>query len=288
MTAPRPPEGAIADLVPADVLAAASERHPLAPAVWRGVVWSRLGRGDLAWQCWDTAADAVVLAPWILAERGRVVRELGLHDEAERFDEDGLSRAGDSLDICMLRIGLAADAIGQGDVATAASRVETVRPLLAALPAGPRTSRQRLRLSWVRVELALVTGTRPPLDLLPARVDGKISMPDDYRHGTSFHRAKGLLFAGTARRDASLLAAARDLAPPVLAWAIELSRADLGEEGALVEARAAWGRIVPPPGYADAVARTPTARRLGALEGAQPRLTDRIKPRKRSGGERPG
>ncbi len=89
-----------------------------------------------------------------------------------------------------------------------------------------------------------------------------MTFPPAYRHGSVFHAAKGLLFAGIARDDGRLLDAAADIAPPVLRWAIELARDDRHREGALRNAREAWSALVPPPGYEEAAGRTPTAERL--------------------------
>lgn len=260
-----PPEDARQELLPPDVRGPLTDlRHPEAVDVWHGVVWSRLGRGDRAWAWWD-GVRTPDLAPWVAAERGRVLRELGLHAPAERYDEAGLEAAGDIVDVCMLRLGLTADAVGRGDLPLARLRLGAVAPILDALPSGPRVARQRLRLSWIRVEVALLAGDEPPTDALPCWTPHHgVTFPDDYRHGSVFHAAKGLLFAGTARGDGRLLDAAADLAPPVLAWAVHLARADRHREGALRAARDHWARIVPPPGYERAVARTPTAERLTA------------------------
>lgn len=260
-----PPDDAMAELLPPDVRGELTDlRHPEAIDVWHGVVWSRMGRGDLAWAWWDQVASPE-LHPWVCAERGRVVRELGLHAAAERYDRDGLEAAMDVTDVVMLRLGLVADAIGRGEGERAALRLEAVDPLLDRLdPEHPRVARQLMRRSWVRVELAFLTGTEPPTDELP-RWDGQegVVLPAPYQHGSVFHASKGLLFGGIARDDGRLLDAAVDLAPPVLRWAIHLARDDRHRQGSMRAAREAWREIVPPPGYADAVARTPTAERLG-------------------------
>lgn len=258
-----PPDGALGELLPPDVRGALTDlRHPEAVDVWHGVVWSRLGRADLAWAWWDGVASAD-LGPWVAAERGRVLRELGLHGPAQRYDRAGLESATDIVDVCMLRLGLTADAVGRGDLDQAQLRLGSVAPLLRTLPDGPRVARQRMRLSWVRVEVAFLAGEEPPVDGLPSfSPEGGVSFPDDYRHGSVFHAAKGLLFAGIARDEGRLLDAAVDIAPPVLRWAVHLARDDRHREGALRSARESWAQIVPPPGYEAAVARTATAERL--------------------------
>jgi hypothetical protein len=231
--------------------------------IWSGIVWSRLGRGDLAWAHWDRV-HLPDLQPWIAAERGRVVRELGLHARAESIEWPALLAASDAVDRAMLRISLTADAVGAGDATVATRRLEAAARDVRALPAGPRTSRQRLRLAWVGVEVAYLRGERPPTGGLPwwDEPAGRPGFPPDHRWGSDFHTAKGLLFAGIVHGDRRLLDAAAEAAPPVLRWAVELARADQGVAGALGRARAAWAQVVPPPHVAEEVAATPTAARL--------------------------
>lgn len=275
---PAPPAEALARLVPADVDLGPSLARPAHRPVWLGLVWGRLGRGDLAWAFWDSvnasrswgglgrasfsSREVADVQPWIAAERGRVLRELGLHEEAERIEWPALATASDPVVDAMLRISLTADAVGRGDVDGVVRRFAAAEERVAALDDSPRASRQRLRLAWVDVEVAAVTG-RPPRygDLLPSGAE----LPAINAHGTTFHCAKSLLFASaTAPTDVALvqLQAARDLAPPVLTWAIELARADRGAPDALDAARTAWSAIVPPARFRAAVMGTPTARRL--------------------------
>lgn len=266
---PQPPARALVALLPPEVDLDPTQRHRLRHAaareVWLAVVWGRLGRGELAWQLLD-AVDEPTLQPWIAAERGRLLRELGLHGEAERWELPALDEATDPVDAAMLRISLAADAVGVGELATAQQRLAAARQAVAALPPGPRSARQRLRLSWVGVEVALASGQ--PVDtsrLAWWRLDDEVgdpALPDDHAAGSTFHTAKGLLFGGVVHREPRLLDAAVELAPPALAWAVHLAREDLGCCGALAAARAAWAAIVPPPGYEATLAATPLARRL--------------------------
>jgi hypothetical protein len=226
-------------------------------------VWSRLGRGPLAWEHWDRVTVAQ-LQPWIAAERGRVVRELGLHARAEALEGPASQAATDAGDRAMLRVSLVADAVGAGDVVGASQRLEDARQAVAALEDGPRAARQRLRLAWVGVEVAYLRGEPPSATGLPWWDDETDApgFPADHRWGSGFHTAKGLLFGGIVHDDLRLLAAAAATAPPVLRWGIELARADRGAEGALALARAAWAEIEPPYHVAVEAAETPTARRL--------------------------
>jgi hypothetical protein len=260
---PAPPAEALATLLPPDVDLAAGWRHDAAIPVWHGVVWGRLGRGDLAWAHLDRV-HLPALRTWIAAERGRILRELGLHAEAERHELPALLAVEDPVDEAMLRVSLVADAVGLGDAARAARRLAAARDAVAELPDGPRAARQRLRLGWVATEVAFVTGRPPPLEATPwwDTSAGAPHLPADLRWGSAFHRAKALLFAGIARRDPRLLDAAAGQAPPVLTWAVHLARADGGAPDALAAARVAWRAVVPPPPYAAVVARSPTAQRL--------------------------
>ncbi len=243
-------------------------RHPIrssdAAAVWNGVVWGRLGRCDLAWAWWDSV-DAPELQPWIAGERGRVLRELGLHARAAEVEEAGLSEARDLVDVVLLRLSLAADAVGLGQEAAARRALGTAGSLLEELPDDERVARQRLRRRWIEVEVALLTGSQPSDEGLPWMAEDGPQFPADHAAGTDFHAAKGLLFAGIVHDDPALLAAAAELAPPMLRWAVELARADRGDDGAERRAIAAWRKVVPPTEVEAGVAATPTARRLEAL-----------------------
>jgi hypothetical protein len=259
---PVPDADALATLLPPDVDLASGWRHEAARPVWYGVVWGRLGRGDLAWAHLDRV-QLPSLAPWIAAERGRIVRELGLHAVAERLELPALLDASDPVDAAMLRVSLVADAVGLGDIDRAERRLASARAAVADLADGPRAARQRLRLSWVATEVAFLTGTAPPGGA--ARWDEATDapvLPAEVEHGSRFHRAKALLFGGIVRDDDRLLAAAASSAPPVIAWACHLARADRGVAGALEDARAAWAEVVPPPPHAAEVCATPTAARL--------------------------
>lgn len=261
---PSPPPEALERLLPPEVDLADPPRHEASRPIWLGMVWSRLGRGDIAWQFWDRVGADDVQA-WLAAERGRVLRELGLHAEAERLEWPALARADDPVDRAMLQVSLTADAVGRGDVETARRRLHNAEQAIADLPdlGTPRAARQRLRLSWVRVEVAWIAGEEAPTDGLPRRTaDGTVALPADLAAGTDFHRAKALLFGGLVAGDRAMLDDALAVSPPVLTWAIHLARADLGAPDGPERARHAWRDIHPPAPHADAVRATPTAQRL--------------------------
>lgn len=192
-TLPAPPPDQLARLLPPDVDLSHPARHAAARPVWLGVVWSRLGRGDLAWAFWDRVGAAAV-QPWVAAERGRVLRELGLHAEAERLEWPALAAAEDAVDRAMLQVSLAADAVGRGDVPTAVRRHAAAREAVGALPTSPRAARQRLRLTWVGVEVAWVRGTTPSGAGLPRLTaphrhpDARDRHPEDHHDARDRHR----------------------------------------------------------------------------------------------------
>jgi len=265
---PAPPAADLAALSPSDIdLSAGRGLRPDAPPedveqVWYGVVWGRLGRGDLAWAWWDRLATPA-LEPWLAAERGRLLRELGGHLAAQRLEQAALSRATDPLDRVMLTVSLAADAVGQADADLARRRLTSARQELTTQPWSARRDRQWLRAGWVAVEIALMTGRTAPAVALPSwrpRDDAgshqlmrsgpsedELLLPAAYRSGSRFHLAKGCLFAGVVRGDPELLVLAAELSPPALLWGVHLARASLGVEGAAEAAAAARNRVVPPP-----------------------------------------
>lgn len=265
---PLPAATALHALLPPDIDLRTGRglRHEAARPVWLGVVWGRLGRGDLAWAHLDRVG-LPELQPWIAAERGRILRELGLHAAAERLEWPALARAEDPVDAAMLRVSLTADAVGLGDLDRAERRLLGARGAVAQLPDSARAARQRLRLTWVEVEVAYLAGREPDPTRLPWwRYDDEVGDPAlhrDHASGSSFHTAKGLLFGGVVRGDVKLLDAALDQAPPALAWAVHLARVGLGVAGAEEQARRAWREVVPPPGWEAEVAATLTAQRLG-------------------------
>lgn len=257
-----PPAEAVADLVPADLRDDPTRlRHPEVAELLHGMVWTRLADGPQAW-AWFDRVTAPPLLSWVLAEKGRFLRELGLHEAAEALDLEALAIAADLTDVVRARVSLVADAIGRGEFEVARLRLEAVDAILGRTEVTPSLARQRLRRSWVAVEVALVHGEPPPTDGLPHLDGGQVWFPPEQAHGTRFHAAKGLLFGFAATGDERLLDLAAADAPPMLAWAVHLARADAGGTGALEAAKQSWARVLPPPGFAQQVSRTSVAKRL--------------------------
>jgi tetratricopeptide (TPR) repeat protein len=127
------------------------------------------------------------------ASLGSIHRQLGRHAEARAFDERGLALtggAGEAAFACLL--GLAADAVGLNDSATAHKQADAAEALLPDRPT--EWWRQRVRLDWVRAEIAL-------LDEDPeTAVDAAESAVERAERARApRHVAKSLLFQGVAK-----------------------------------------------------------------------------------------
>lgn len=230
MGTPTSPDAA--DLAPTDS----------APGPWLdGYLWMRAGRYDLAWSAWERRpSDARVHV-----SRGATCRELGLHERAEEHDLAAAASAEAPI-TAAATVGLVADAVGRSEPYEAASRLERARQEVCNLDRSPVADRQHIRLGWVEVEVALLTGAQPDSPLPRFTASGGIDAPPTYRTGTRHHLAKGLMFAGVVDGDLGTLEHAATLAPSGWRWAIHLARVDLGASGAREEARSAWAEVVPP------------------------------------------
>lgn len=133
-----------------------------------------------------------VLAALSAATLASIHRQLGRHSTGQGYDEmaletsQGVGEAGfDGL------LGLAADAVGLAQPEVAASRLAEAAEL-----AEGRTDwwRQRVRLGWVRAEVALLEGRA---DDGAAAAGGAVELAE--QSGAPRHVAKGLLFLGVAQ-----------------------------------------------------------------------------------------
>jgi tetratricopeptide (TPR) repeat protein len=143
----------------------------------------------------DGAPESQVLSALASATAASVHRQLGRHSVAQGYDERALegSQGGGEAGFDAL-LGLSADAVGLGDSAGAAARLEEA----AALTAGRSDWwRQRVRLGWVTAEVALLAGS--PADAVVA-ASGAVDLAE--QAGAPRHVAKGLLFLGVAQVEA--------------------------------------------------------------------------------------
>lgn len=121
-----------------------------------------------------------------------VHRQLGRHAAARTLDEHAEELAGDAAEALFdARLGLAADAVGLDDAAAARTRLEQATALLEG-----RSDwwRQRVRVLWVRAEVALLTG-----DPAAAAKAAETAVTLAEASGAPRHVAKSLLFLGVAQ-----------------------------------------------------------------------------------------
>jgi tetratricopeptide (TPR) repeat protein len=139
--------------------------------------------------------ESRVLAALSAATVASVHRQLGRHAVAQGYDETALAgsqgRGEAGFDALL---GLAADAVGLGDEATAAGRLAEASGL-----AEGRSDwwRQRVRLGWVRAEIELLGG-RPDEAIAAAQASVELAE----HSGAPRHVAKGLLFLGVSQVEA--------------------------------------------------------------------------------------
>ena len=133
----------------------------------------------------DTRARAVLTL-------GSVLRQTGRHSEARDRERRALKDAPTRELRAHLLIGLAADAVGLGDLTT----VDATLRRLGARPAGGW--RVAVRLRWVRCERELLAG-RPA----PAAAHARRALAVAERARARRHRAKSLLFLGAALAEAA-------------------------------------------------------------------------------------
>lgn len=181
-----------------DLAAAAGQSAEAAAGGWLlGVCLSSAGHYGQALQVLeplvgtDGAAETRMLGALAGATVGSVYRQLGQHAVAQGYDEEALSGsegAGEAGFDALL--GLAADAVGLGDAPGAAARLAEAGALAEARP---DWWRQRVRMGWVRAEVALLGSAA---DDAAAAAQEAVDLAE--RSQAPRHVAKGLLFLGVA------------------------------------------------------------------------------------------
>ena len=156
------------------------------------------------------APEQQLFAALAAATIASVHRQLGRHAVAREYDARGLALADTGEAGFDCRLGLAADAVGLGEA-------ETARAELAAAAAldGDREDwwRQRVRLDWVRAEVALLDGD---VEAALSAASRAVDRAEGAR--APRHVAKGLLFLGVAQVQAG-----SDEAPTTLRRAATLA-----------------------------------------------------------------
>lgn len=147
------------------------------------------------------SAESRVLGALASATVASVHRQLGRHSVAQGYDEHALEGSGGTGEAGFDAIlGLAADAVGLGDAKAATGRLDEATALT-----GDRSDwwRQRVRLGWVRAEVALLEGRAEEAG---ACAHASVDLAE--QSGAPRHVAKGLLFLGVARVEAGRLSEA--------------------------------------------------------------------------------
>lgn len=119
-------------------------------------------------------------------------RQLGRHEDGRRHDERALALADATPEAQFdAMLGLAADSVGLDDAPAATEHLADAARLTEARP---EWWRQRVRLDWVRAEVALLTDQ--PAEAVTA-AGAAIALAE--QSGAPRHVAKGLLFLGVAQ-----------------------------------------------------------------------------------------
>jgi hypothetical protein len=143
----------------------------------------------------DTAPELRLFGALAAATVASVHRQLGRHTVAWEFDALGLTAADalPGLDEAVFdcRLGLASDAVGLGEIEIAGTELGVAAGLAEI---HPDWWRQRVRLDWVRAEIALLEA-----DPIAAQEAASEAIDAAELAHAPRHVAKGLLFLGVAK-----------------------------------------------------------------------------------------
>ncbi len=204
----------------------------------------------------DAPADQLLFAALSSATMASVNRQLGRHQVARSLDQRALELAGGSAEAMFdARLGLAADAVGLDDPLTARAELERA---VAVTEGRDDWWRQRVRVLWVRAELALLMGDAPAA---AGSADDAVGIAE--ASGAPRHVAKSLLFQGVAQVQNGDL----DEAGTTLRRAATLAES-LGTLPLLWPSRAVLGALVEP------TAPQESARSLAAARSAVLQIAD--------------
>jgi len=137
--------------------------------------------------------DDACVASLASSTLGSLYRQLRRYDEARILDGQAVELVAalpPGVALVDARLGLAADAVGQGDLSRAQVELATA---IRSLPSGSGGWRVRARAGWVRAEVALLQGDAPTA-LIAARESVRLARAARAPR----HEAKGLLFAAVA------------------------------------------------------------------------------------------
>ncbi len=193
-------------------------------------------------------ADRRIFASLAAATLASVSRQLGRHQDGRRIDERALELAGNAAEARFDAVlGLAADAVGLGEGAQADAALGEA---VALADGRGDWWRQRVRLDWVRAEIALLR-QRP--DEAVSRATSAITLAET--SGAPRHVAKGLLFCGVAQVQAGDI----EEAAHTLRRAATLAES-LGTVPLVWPARAVLGALIAPSHPVESAAALASAR----------------------------
>jgi tetratricopeptide (TPR) repeat protein len=276
------PADAVATLERAVVLATSQGRAPeVTAAAWLlGVALGAAGRYGGALTVLsplvdggrgpDAGPDHRVFAALAGSTIASVQRQLGRHAVARHADQSALDLTdGTGPAAFDAQLGLAADAVGLGELDEASERAAVAAGLI---PGGSgEWWRQRVRLGWVQADIALLEG-RP--DEAAAAADAAVRRAEDA--GAPRHVAKGLLYLALAQVSGD--DPDHQGAVPTLRRAAALAEA-LGAVPLIWPTRALLGALA--GALTGPAARAESERSLAAARGAVTTIAADLPPRVR-------
>lgn len=176
------------------------------------------------------------LASLAMSTQGSFLRQLGWHSVARGWDGRALALAGGDPEACAdALIGLAADALGVGRFAAAATLLARTDPLLAS-PNSAMPDRLPVRRRWVAAELAMARGDG---DAAVRHAGEGVELAAAMTVGSPRHRVKSEVVLAAALCCAGNLERARAVADAALAttgplgllplrWALTCLLIDIG------------------------------------------------------------
>jgi hypothetical protein len=149
------------------------------------------------------------LASLAHSARASFLRQLGWHGLARGWDGRAWALAGDDPEAAGDALtGLAADALGVGRLAAAATLLARAEPFVARAP-----HRLAVRRAWVAAELAMVGGEG---DVAVRHAEAAAALAATTLDGAARHRAKSQVVLAAALCSAGALERARDVADAAL------------------------------------------------------------------------
>lgn len=200
--------GPIAQAVPLlETLTGLDERAQVYARWLHGVALGACGRYGEALELVELIPQGTPEFSMARSLRGSLLRQIGVHDLALLADREAMSSAATPGAAIEALTGLSADAVGLQDAVSAASTLGQAGSLLDRVAADPAAAatwwRHRVRLEWVRCEVALLE-SRPG----EAADHAAAALAAAEAATAPRHVAKSLLFVGVAQIESGDPAAA--------------------------------------------------------------------------------